>query len=452
MRIKKVTIWDDSQNRGYQHAVIEVEADNIPDNYNGWLFAIERPGFAESHMANDPLGDMDNPWSGSESENTRLEPEGYIERDGNCILIRIGKQIVRHMQRGNYTFRLIDAGGHEISRKVIVWDVKVPVKPFRFESSATVQPQVTKQKEDSKLIVLRTDLEQSALDGDEVKFERLFSEISELSPEDPEAIQIREDFFVRQEENRLKELMIEAEEAYDRNDLDTITTILDQIDSIRPGYPPAERLKKKMKPDTPPVQEPTPIPEDDPRPKKPKGIVVTICILVVLLLAGCGYFFYKKGETSGTKSTPAQTEDAQVSKSPETILSQCRDGSLDVGQCYAEGLSILKKVEKNPDPNRVAMAEHIFETAANNGHAEASRQLGVLYDPAKSLTPDRRTQRPAKPSLAYDYYKKAIDTGSEQACKDLKALHSWLKKNAGSDQTMALLLKVKKWNLSECGR
>lgn len=450
MRIKKINIWDDSQNRGYEHVIIEIKGDNIPENFYDLCFSIERPGFAESHLAYD--SDVGTSWAGSESEKTRLEPE-LSERVDNSLVLMIGPAVVQHISRGNYTFRLCYSDGNVLAKKVMVWDVKEPIGTFTFKRETDIpSPQADSTVFNSEMGALRERVEKAEQDGDETEFEAAISAILELAPEDGWAIRKREDFLVRQEEKKLKELLNQAQGAYEEKEIEKAEAILNDIEAIRPSYPPAQELKKKMAQgeDTSLDQGTTPVKTNDPEPNS-RFVVVVSCVLLAIALAGGGYYFLTKdSETSPEKETSVtlMTETAD----PKLVFEDCRKGSLTADECYEEAKRIIGGIKDAPDQNLVATAERIFEVSAKAGHAEANRQLGLLYDPGKNLTDDRKTQRPAKAALAYDYYKQAIDKGSTKACDDLELLHSWLKNHAGSDQTLTLLLKVKKWNLSNCGR
>jgi len=359
------------------------------------------------------------------------------EIDGNKLFLMIGPSIVRHMSRGNYVLRLINANGDPIGKKVLIWNVRNPLKengwnarnPLKEnEPSKIKDPPEELDNTSSQLDELRELVNKAEEDGNDTELEEYLLKFLTLLPEDKWALQKLEDLRVNKEEKKLKNFMVQAEKAYEKKEFKTAQKFLDNIDTMRPAYPPAEELKKKLKERL----------KGTIKARKKKiiwGISLAFAGIALILL----WFFFH------SKHNPKQ-QNLQV------VLDACQNGTMTSGQCYKEAQRILAQVKDAPDQNLVALAEIILESSASAGYGEANRILGHLYDPSSNLTPDRRTQRSPRATLAYDYYKKAIDQGAADACEDLMRLHDWVQNHAFQNWELSLLLTVKQWNLSNCGR
>ena len=395
MRIKKIKVWDESHNLGYDHAVIEIKGEGFPENLDGLCFSIERPGYAEPYLSRQPMGN-ETAWAGADSERTRLDPEGHPQLSGDKLCLTVGPSVVRQMSKGNYTLKLMDGASGPLAKKVMVWDVKTrpgvvisPPPKSPIEDPPYSPPPV--QEPEPPPIVDPP----PKLPGTE-------------SPPGPDPVK----------------------------DTEPVTVL--EPEPAPPQTPAAP-------PEQPSVRPPEHPPKTSKKAKSKLILLVVPVLLVALSVAGWLYLNEKE------KSPPQQAQQGQPPSTPQTLLPEevldaCQEGTMPADKCYASAQRILKDAEAKPDPDRVATVANIFEQAADQGGlGDAYWQLGRMYDP-HDFTDDRRTQRPPDENQAHDYYRKAIEKGTAAACEDMVGLHAWWKERAMGDHMMKVLLQNKTWD------
>lgn len=192
-----------------------------------------------------------------------------------------------------------------------------------------------------------------------------------------------------------------------------------------PPPPPAPEAVVETAPEPKPQAVPDPMPAAPAKSKTP----MLIGILVVLLLAGGGAFYFLTKDKA--PDTPVVAEPAKV-ESPLSLARKHLAGPADP----AASLAMAKDYRAKPDGGDAAFL--LVEDAAQKGNTKAMLELAGFYDPTDTSPAGSIAKDPRQ---AWDWYKKAEAAGEATAKDKLAALRAWAETEApkGSDAAKQIL-------------
>ena len=192
-----------------------------------------------------------------------------------------------------------------------------------------------------------------------------------------------------------------------------------------PPPPPAPEPVVEAPPAPKPETIPAPMPTAPAKSKAP----MLIGILVVLLLAGGGAFYFLNKKN--TPDTPVVAEPAKV-ESPLSLARKHLAGAADP----VASLAMAKDYRAKPDGADAAFL--LVEDAAQKGNAKAMLELAGFYDPTDAAPAGSIAKDPRQ---AWDWYKKAEAAGEAAAKDKLAALRAWAETEApkGSEAAKQIL-------------
>ncbi|MFI4999458.1 MAG: hypothetical protein ACHQK9_06225, partial [Reyranellales bacterium] len=198
---------------------------------------------------------------------------------------------------------------------------------------------------------------------------------------------------------------------------------------------PAVLVEEPPPPVEPPKPEPLvlePPPVIPPRPPESRTLWWLLALLVVLAVAGGGayWYFQMRPQPVVTKTEPAKPEPPGP---PANDLQRVRQQLTQMIEQNGDPGQILDGARRLIDSDDGALRDFGFraiDVAATRGSASAQLEMGKLFDP-RYFRAGRGGMDRANPSIAAEWYKRAIGSGSREAPAEKQGLCEKLAQPSG---------------------